>query len=150
MTIQQAIKQLLEIVRDLHAEYPIKNFTLDGRLVGDIGEVLVAQYYDLELFEGIVKHHDAQTSDGRKVQIKATMKNALTFPNDHIPDFYLGIVIHQDGTFTEIFNGPGDIAGESIKNRQPSKYNLHSVSVSKLKELNEKVHNEDRIPKRRK
>lgn len=148
MSIQQAIKQLLGIVQNLHNEYPIKKFTLDGRLVGDIGEVLAAQYYDLELFEGIAKHYDARTPDGRLVQIKATMKDQLTFPNDHVPDYYLGIKIHDDGTLTEIFNGPGRIAGEAIKNWQSSKYNLHSIAINKLKELNKKVRDEDRIPKR--
>ncbi|MFC1998778.1 DUF6998 domain-containing protein [Chloroflexota bacterium] len=146
ITIQQAVRQLLKIVRSLHKVHPIKKFTLDGRLVGDIGEVLAAQKYDIQLFDGIVKHHDAHTSDGRSVQIKATMKKALTFPGDHIPDYYLGIKIHEDGTFTEIFNGPGKIAWEAIKNRKNTKINLHMISLSKLEDLNKKVREEDRIP----
>ncbi len=86
-------------------EYPKRRFTLDGRLVGDLGEVLVEGEYDVELFEGLVKHHDAMTHDGRQPQIKATMQTGLTFPVDNVPDYYLGIKIHPDGTFTEIFNG---------------------------------------------
>jgi len=149
MTIQQAIKQLLEIVHELHEEYPIKNFTLDGRLVGDIGEVLAAQYYDLELFDGLKKHYDARTSDGRSVQIKATMKKSLTFPCDHIPKYYLGIKIHDNGAITEVFNGPGKIAWEAVKDRQPTKNNLYSISISKLEELDDKVQKEDRVSRRK-
>ena len=80
--------------------------------------------------------------------IKATMKNNLTFPVDHIPDYYIGIRIHRDGTFTEIFNGPGALAWEAVKNRKATKTNLHSVSIAVLNKLNAKVQATDRIPKR--
>lgn len=76
------------------------------------------------------------------------MKNSLTFPVDHIPDYYLGIKIKPDGTFREIFNGPGRVAREAVKDRKPTKTNLHSVSISLLERLNEKVHEKDRILRR--
>jgi hypothetical protein len=38
ITIPRAIAQLLAIVEKLCIAYPKKKFTLDGRLVGDIGE----------------------------------------------------------------------------------------------------------------
>jgi hypothetical protein len=117
-------------------------------LVGDLGEVLVEDAYDVKLFEGMKKHHDGETSDGRQVQIKATIKDSLTFPADHIPDYYLGIKIHADGKFTEIFNGPGPVAREAVKGRKPTKTNLHSVSLVALNKLNEKVKPSERIPKR--
>ena len=144
-TIPEAIKQLLKIVQELREIYPKKRFTLDGRLVGDLGEVLAEQQYDLQVFKGIKKHHDARTSDGRFVQIKATMQKKLTFPVDHIPDYYLGIQIHVDGTISEVFNGPGRIAWEAISSRNPPKTNLHSVLISTLKRLNSRVREEDRI-----
>lgn len=147
-TIPEAVKQLLVIVKALREAYPKKRFTLDGRLVGDLGEVLAEQHYDLQIYEDIRKHHDALCSDGRSVQIKATMQESLSFPVDHIPDYYLGIQIHADGSITEIFNGPGRIAWGSIKNRKPTKTNLHSVSIQTFIRLNSKVTKEDRIPKR--
>jgi hypothetical protein len=138
----------LKIVKALQGAYPKKNFTLDGRLVGDLGEILVEEDYDLELYEGLEKHHDAETPDGRKVQIKTTMKDSLTFPVDHIPDYYIGIKLHSDGSYDEIFNGPGEIAWEAVKNRKPTKTNLHSVTLSALRKLNTKVPDGDRIPKK--
>jgi hypothetical protein len=147
-TIPDAIRQMLEIVERLHKTYPKKKFTLDGRLVGDLGEILVEDVYDVKLFDDQKKHHDGSTSDGRHVQIKATMKDALTFPVDHTPAYYLGIQIHQDGTFTEVFNGPGYIAQEAVKSRKPTKTNLHSVTIAVLKKLNKKVNTSERIPKR--
>jgi len=146
ITIPEAVKQMLNIVERLCLAYPKKKFTLDGRLVGDIGEVLVEDAYDLKLYEDVKKHHDAECSDGRLVQIKATMKKNLTFPADHMPNYYLGVQLRADGTFIEVFNGPGAIAWEAVKNRSKPKTNLHSISISALKKLNARVRPEDRIP----
>ncbi len=148
ITIPEAIRQLRQIVKQLQDAYPKKRFTLDGRLVGDLGEVLAKFEYDIELNDTLQKHHDAKTSDGRLVQIKATMHDLLTFPADHVPDYYLGIKIENDGTLTEVFNGPGSVAYGAIKSRQRPKTNLHSISINALKRLNEEVHPADRIPRR--
>jgi len=148
ISVPQAISELLDVVRRLQASYPNRRFTLDGRLVGDLGEVLAASAYEITLDEGMLKHHDATTADGRRVQIKATMHDSLTFPGDHIPDYYLGIKIHADGTFDEVFNGPGAIAGQCVKNRAVSKYNLHSISNNALKVLSAAVSLEERIPRK--
>lgn len=148
MEIHHAVKYMLQIVEALQETYPKKKFTLDGRLVGDLGEILVEEDYDLELYEGLEKHHDGETPDGRRVQIKTTMKNSLTFPVDHIPHYYIGIKIHSDGSYSEIFNGPGAVAWEAIKNRKPTKTNLHSITISSLEKLNETVADEDRINKK--
>jgi hypothetical protein len=148
ITIPDAVSQMLAIVKKLASAYPKKKFTLDGRLVGDIGEVLVEDAYDIELFEDVKKHHDGECSDGRQVQIKATMKRSLTFPADHIPNYYIGIQIHDNGEFTEIFNGPGSIAWEAVKGRARPKNNLHSVSLEALRKLQLKVAPKDMIPVR--
>ena len=76
------------------------------------------------------------------------MKDSLTFPADHTPDYYLGIKINKDGSFTEIFNGLGATAWESVKNRAPTKTNLHSISITALSKLNSAVKDEDRISRR--
>lgn len=117
-------------------------------MVGDIGEVLVAENYDVKLKPKLAAHHDAIASDGRQVQIKATMKKSLTFPVDHIPEYYLGIRIHPNGTFEEVFNGPGSIAWKAVKNREPTKTNLHSISINALLRLSAEVQALDRIPPR--
>ncbi len=148
ITIPEAIKQLLQVVGQLHSAYPNKKFTLDGRLVGDIGEVLAAENYQIKLHEGLQKHHDAKTPDGRPVQIKATMKKSLTFPADHIPKYYLGIKIEDNGTITEVFNGPGSIAHKAVNGRKLPKTNLHTVAINTLKRLDAEVKPKDRIPRR--
>jgi hypothetical protein len=149
ITIPEAVRQMLAIVEQLCATYPKKRFTLDGRLVGDIGEVLVEDAYDLEFFPDVKKHHDARCIDGRLVQIKATMKESLTFPVDHVPELYLGIKLHADGTFDEIFNGPGSIAREAVTGRKTPKTNLYSVGSATLSRLQLRVPEAQRVRRRK-
>jgi len=148
MAISKSIKKLLKIVEELHKAHPSKKFTLDGRLVGDIGEILVEEHYDVLLFEGMSPHHDGESKDGRKVQIKATMKENLTFPADHIPEYFLGIKINRDGSFVEVFNGPGAVAAKAVGGRKHPKTNLHAISIRALAELSRAVNAEERIPRR--
>ena len=139
------IIELLRIVDRMQQDYPSKRFTLDGRLVGDIGEILVEQLYDLELLKGQQPTHDAK-SKGRLIQIKTTMKNSLTFGD--IPDYYLGIKVGGDGSVEEIFNGPGAIIWEAIKHRKRPKNFLYSIALATLRNLNAHVQEEDRIIRR--
>lgn len=143
--IKDAIGELLAIVKRLQVRYPNKRFTLDGRLVGDIGEVLAADKYNIDLNVGLTKYYDALSKDGKKIQIKATMKDSLTYPADHVPDYYLGIKIRSDGQIEEIYNGPGKIIAEYLKNRKKPKNNLHNISLTRLQGLNGQVSNNQRI-----
>jgi len=148
ISIPDALKQLQDIVEKLQESYPTKRFTLDGRLVGDLGEILVESAYDITLYSKLEKHHDGITSDGRLVQIKTTLKDLLTFPCNHVPDYYLGIKINPDGSFMEIYNGPGKLIKAMISNLKQTQNNLHSISISRLSKLNEQVPDSERIPKR--
>ena len=139
------VQELLEIVSSMQKDYPSKKFTLDGRLVGDIGEILAEQIYDLKLLEGQQRDYDA-ISNGRLVQIKTTMKNSLTFGN--VPDYYLGLRVDEYGNVEEIYNGPGLLVWEIVKNRKRPKNFLYSISVSSLRKQNIKVQEKDRISKK--
>ena len=146
--IKSAIIELLEIVRRLKNGYPHKEFTLDGRLVGDIGEVLAEQIYDVKLFEKITFRYDGISSNDRKVQIKTTMKNSLDFPADHVPDYYLGIKILENGEVEEVYNGPGVIIWDVLKHRKIPKNNFHCIDIKRLKKLNSTVDINHRIKRR--
>ena len=148
ITIPHAVVQLLAIVKQLRTSFPGKSFTLDGRLVGDIGEILVEQAYALTLHEGLQHHHDAACWAGRNVQIKATMKDSVTFPCDHVPDHFLAVKIKPDGSFEEVFNGPGAVAHRAVANRKVTKTNLHSISLGALRKLQKAVEQQDQIPRR--
>jgi hypothetical protein len=92
--IANALRLIFEGIDALKRVFPNRAFTIDGRLVGDIGEVIAALEYDLTLHDVSQPKHDAVTSDGRNVQIKATFKDSLTFRT--IPDYYLGFKLYPE------------------------------------------------------
>ena len=147
MDTTEAIKKLLKVVEELRRTYSYKSFTLDGRLVGDLGEVIVEQNYDVKLFKKVVPKYDGKDSSGREVQIKATFYDTLGFPCriEDVPDYYIGIKIFDNGSFEEIYNGQGSNIWELIKDRKGTKNSLHVVSISSLSKINKTANKNDRI-----
>jgi hypothetical protein len=146
--IKKALEGLFSAVGMLQEAYPGKPFTLDGRLVGDIGEVVASLAYKLVLNEGLTRHHDAIDDNGRNVQIKATFGTTLTFPAHHVPDYYLGIKLNRDGTFDEIYNGPGALISAQLAGRKVGKSPLHGSLMPMLKRVNQTVPDTERIARR--
>lgn len=144
--IEDSLKQIFSGIRQLKKELPIKEFTIDGRLVGDIGEAIIHRDYELKLYEKLEKDYDGETPNGQKVQIKATFKDSLTFKT--IPDYYLGIKIFENGTYEEIFNGPGKAIQEQYGHRKGFGEALLSFPNKKLRELSKSVPNEQKIRKK--
>lgn len=152
--LKDSIKNLFEVMNTLQAEYKSynKKFTLDGRLVGDLGEIVCAEHYGIELFDKVEPIYDGIIKGtSKKVQIKTTFHDALTFPcnKEHIPEYYLGIKLYEDGTFEEIFNGKGQyIFDELLKNKKATSNGLFSISINQLKKLNQSVESKDRVGKK--
>ena len=125
------IKELYKITNELESSYPGRKFTIDGHLVGSIGEVIVAEHFGVELLRNSTETHDAVSADGKYVQIKATQINRIAISSE--PDYLIVIKLFSDGSWEEVYNGPGkpvwDNAGKMQKNGQ------RSVSLSKLKSL---------------
>ena len=132
--VQEALRDLYAAVGRLRERYPYRSFALDGRLVGDIVEVVAAERYQLTLLPPGTAVHDATTPDGRNVQIKGTFQNWLTFPSDpqKCPDMFLGLRVNRDGTVDEIFNGPGHMVGTMLAGRKKS-HALHTVALSQFR-----------------
>jgi hypothetical protein len=142
-TITKALEHIFQGIEQLRDAFPEKAFTIDGRLVGDIGEVIAALAYDIELYEVQQPCHDGETPDGRKVQVKATFKDSLTFKT--IPDYYLGFKLFHDGRHEEIFNGPGRIIFERYRHRKGIGETLLSFPIDELKKLSGMVPESERI-----
>lgn len=145
--VKNRILELQKIVEELNARFPHKKFTLDGRLVGDLGEIVAEKIYDVNLFLNVKKYYDGLTSDNKQVQIKVTFKDHLTFK--HCPDYYLGLQFNKDGSFEEVFNGKGEMIQERYKNRKNIGKELLNFPISELKVLSKKVKEEDRIKLRK-
>ena len=121
-------------------------FTLDGNLVGDLGEAVAAELFGLRLtgrgHEGV----DCHASDGRSVQVKASGTRAgpafrqVKTRADHL------LVLHfdyDDCTGEVIYNGPEKPVVELLG----SPWNgQRCVSVRALKMLDAQLSQSDRLP----
>ena len=130
----------------LTSTFPNRRFTVDGRLVGDIGEVIAELEYDITLDVVSQPDYDATTSDGRRVQIKATFKDSLTFKAT--PDYFLGFKLFPDGRYEEVFNGPGGLIYTQFAHRRGIGTTLLSFPNTRLREISSAVRPDDRILKR--
>ena len=92
----------------LERVFPGRKFTLDGHLVGSIGEVAAADIFDLELTPASTMGHDARSRCGRNVEIKLTQGRSVAIR--HEPEHL--IVLHRPigGPLRVVFNGPGGLA----------------------------------------
>lgn len=149
----QEIKQLLAITKQLrdNPKHQGRKFSLDGKLVGDIGEVLAATKYGLELLDENAFRHDAkEIATGRMVQIKASFNNNSYFPfgENKLPDYFLSINILENGDIEELYNGPGHFIVEHYIDKHNLKHykeTFYTLSKGKLKELNKLVPKEEKI-----
>lgn len=139
--VRALLDQLYAASERLEALFEGRKFTLDGHLVGSIGEVIAAAMFDLKLNIASTKGHDALAIDGRRVEVKLTQGNkvALRDEPDHL------IVLHRPkgGPLTVIYNGPGqapwESAGKMADNGQ------RRVGISTLRRLNKDVSEQDRL-----
>lgn len=133
--VPRLVRELYRIVHELERRFPGRKFTLDGHLVGSIGEVVAARMYNLELLPASAPVHDATAKDGRPVQIKATQAKSVGLRDE--PEHLLVLQLHPDGTASEAYNGPGELAwrhaGKMQRNGQ------RQVGVAKLACLMEEV-----------
>lgn len=141
------IKNLHNSVSKLKEHFPIKKsgFTLDGRLVGDIGEIVAQELFQINLYEKVVKYYDAETTykPNLKIQIKATFKESLTY--NHEPDYYIGIKLFEDGNFKVIYNGPGKYIHENYSHRKHIGKKLLLFPIKQLEALSLKIEDSERI-----
>lgn len=133
-------------------------FALDGRLVGDIGELIAAEIFCLDLLGTRTKNVDAVTTDrlNRKVQVKATFQtDGLSIK--HAGDYFIGLQLNDAGKFRVIYNGPAGgvmtylrapkAAGHA--GRKNAGKALEPVSLEAWSVLNLAVKDSDRIPRRK-
>lgn len=146
--VKRLIRSLYNVVEELEDEFVEENrrFTPDGHLIGSIGEVVAAYSFGLVLYPAGAKTHDAESKDGKRVQIKLTGGNKGVGLSSK-PDYL--IVLQLLGyKFGVVYNGPGaevwvkcsgdlDIPGQ------------RQISLAKLRELQVLVTPADMIPQQR-
>lgn len=139
--LSEKIKELYCITAELEKNYPGRKFTIDGHLLGSIGEVIVAEAYGLELLPNSTEKHDAISMIGQYIQIKATQINKISVSSE--PEYLIVIQILSDGSWSEIYNGPGNLVWDNVGKVQ--KNGQRSISLHKLKCLMKTVKDTDKI-----
>ena len=134
------VQTMIGIVSELEKEFPGRHFTLDGHLVGSIGEVMAAYYYGIELYRASVPKHDGIVNN-RQVQIKITQKDNIVI-NDE-PDYLIVMYLTKEGNVYEVYNGKGKRPWETASKKD--NHNNKHMRVNKLMELDKEVPDCDRI-----
>ena len=121
-------------MRELEEEFidEERKFTLDGHLVGSIGEVVAAYAFGLTLYPPGVETHDAEASDGKKVQIKLT-GGVRGIGLSSKPD-YLIVLQLRDHKFSVVYNGPGEPVWDNCRGDARNRGQLQ-IGLRKLREL---------------
>jgi hypothetical protein len=139
--VPKLVERLYAIVAELEAHFPGRPFTLDGHLVGSLGEVLGAAYYDLELLPCSSECHDAVGANGQQVQIKATQCEKVGMRS--LCDHLLVLRLSKDGSAHEVYNGPGELAWNAAGPMQRN--GQRAIRLSTLSRLASQVPVERRL-----
>jgi len=139
------IKELNRITEEMADVFPEKSFKLDGILIGNIVEVMVAHAYGIRLFAQSEKTHDGTViADGRKVQIKGTQNKSAIVIREMPQYLIVEYLDKKSGEIREIYNGPGELVWK-YATYVPS-MNFYNIRVNKLLEMDRLVPDEERIP----
>lgn len=144
------IQQLLDITASLKERYKGKlDFSLDGRLVGDIGEALVSEMFDIEIYGGNNQNYDGyHRPTNKKVQIKASMAFNFSYPFDIDLEHYIAVHIEPNGTLAVLYNGPGKYVNKFLKDNKRKSYRdiWTTITANHLRELNSNLKASERLP----
>ncbi|MCV2870376.1 hypothetical protein OEW28_17315 [Defluviimonas sp. WL0002] len=140
--VERCLEDLYTASESLEALFPGRKFTLDGHLVGSIGEVVAAYVFDLDLNPASTLGHDAKAADGRAVEIKFTQGTGVAIR--HEPEHLIVLHRPKGGPISVVFNGPGSLAWAAAGKMQ--KNGQRPISLAQLSRLAESVRESDRIP----
>lgn len=141
---RKLVRDLYEITAKLKKLHPHRNFTPDGILVGSLGEVLAEFHYGLLPLDTGHKAHDCSIGTC-SVQVKTTQREniQMTGPCEHL----LALRLMPDGTAQEVFNGPGELVWDQLKDKPIPKNGQYPVRLNKLRSLMEGVQPTQRLPR---
>lgn len=143
--VRGLLDQLYDATEKLEKLFPGRKFTLDGHLVGSVGEVVAAYMFGLELNPASTKGHDAISADGRFVEIKFTQAKSIAIR--HQPEHLLVLRRPKGETISVVFNGPGTIAWDAAGAMQRN--GQRPIGIGKLVSLDEQISDAKRLPLRR-
>lgn len=145
---KKAIANLYNSVKKLRIAFPNKLFTPDGRMVGDIGEAIAAIDFGVKLDKKIRRHWDGEWVDKNNkshlVQVKTTQKESTYIKKPPEEGIFLVFKIFNDGNYRVVYNGSIMLVWKNVKDQKNKE---KSISVDRLKMLNNDPKSKNKIPK---
>jgi hypothetical protein len=138
----ELIRELYQIVAEVEAMFQGRPFTPDGHMVGSLAECFAEYYYGLKLYACSYPGHDAQTEDC-KVEIKATQGNSVSLRSG--PEKLLVFRLLRDGSFEEIYNGPGAPVWALVESKPRPSNGQYRVSLAQLRKVMANVSTQERL-----
>lgn len=139
-------KSMVKEVEELERMFPDRHFTLDGHLVGSMGEAIAANRYGIELKKASYADFDG-TIYSHPVQIKIVQQDNVTihYSGDKVPfeAYLLVLYMNKNGNFYEVYNGSMSVVWDSIE-QSDRRGNKHIV-ISKLMGLQSEFVNLPRL-----
>jgi hypothetical protein len=140
----QVIREIYRLVAELEDMFPGRPFTPDGHMVGSIGECHAAYCYGVQLLPPSSEGRDA-SKDGRSIEIKATQGDCISLRSE--PEHLLVLRISKDGSFEEIYNGPGNLVWALVAQKSRPSNGQYQVRISSLRNLMKNVAQDQRLPR---
>lgn len=130
--VKGIISSLFASQRALRALAPEFKWTGLGNLLGDFGEFVAIEQYNLTKASGGSDGYDARTSEGQSVQIKTNhAASQIGFRGE--ADLLLVLHVRVDGEFEEVYFGP--FASVKKASRYSARDNKQMIAVAKLRAM---------------
>ena len=134
--IQDAVKHIVATI--FSAQNALKDLAPDykwaglGNLLGDYGEFICINHYNLEKAPSGSEGYDALTKDGKTVEIKTNRASGqIGFRGE--ADLMLVVSVADDGEFEEIYYADFKLVKEN--SNYSARDNKNTITISKLKKL---------------
>jgi hypothetical protein len=132
IAVQAILASIFASQKALQALAPGFNWVGLGNLLGDFGELVAMDHYQLTKAASGSGSYDAMTTEGKRVQIKTNYAaGQIGFRGD--ADLLLVIGVKSDGSWEEIYYG--DFAVVKQSSRYSARDNKNMIPVSKLRGL---------------
>jgi hypothetical protein len=133
VAVQAILSSIFASQKALKALAPDYKWAGLGNLLGDFGELVATDFYGLKRAASGSGDYDAETKDGKKVQIKTNYAaNQIGFRGQ--ADLLLAIHVKEDGTWEEIYYG--DFKAVLDQARRSERDNKNMIAVTKLRKMN--------------
>lgn len=151
LRVPPEVRAIRESIALLRRRFPQRPFTMDGRLVGDLGEVVAAEAFGLHLQPWNTPGHDALVADGCSVEVKATAspgpRTRIGFSKNSTPTTWLVVMSfppeRPDVAVVE-YAGPGAPVWAVLSAPREDHHQV-SVSLSRIRSIAANLRPEERL-----